>query len=176
MKLTAGVFSAALGLAFVANAAPAALPENLAPVPSASANATSISPLAANKSAELPSFRDPYRNPTHGNSAFCEYVNFPLVSVATTYGLMSKAGAPVPDITSTCGALWDNLRRFPSCALVFGPWCGPHPKLDGVLTWKLTLPAYCNRGMVESAWWEATFNRFGGLDCVGVDQLEYPFF
>ncbi|EFQ30942.1 hypothetical protein CGRA01v4_08638 [Colletotrichum graminicola] len=175
MKLTAGVFSAALGLAFVANAAPAASPENLAPVPSASANATSISPLAAHTPAELPSLHYPYRLPKNGHSAVCEYSNHPMVDAFPAYGLMSKLGATVPDIPGTCGALWDNLRRFPSCAIIFNAWCGPHPKMDGVLIWKLSLPAYCNRGMIESAWWEATFNSFGGLNCVEVEYLEYPF-
>ncbi|KAH6838556.1 hypothetical protein B0I37DRAFT_409106 [Chaetomium sp. MPI-CAGE-AT-0009] len=68
----------------------------------------------------------------------------------------------VPDIPGVCGGLWDNLRRFGSCA-VSRPSCGADS--NGNLLWEFSVPIGCNPGMVHSAWWEATQNKWGGISC-----------
>ncbi|KAK8050969.1 hypothetical protein PG993_002354 [Apiospora rasikravindrae] len=71
----------------------------------------------------------------------------------------------VRDIPGTCGGLWDNLKRWPvACLVGYGTqYCreeGP-----GQLKWYFATTDLCNEGHVESAWWHATRNRFGDIQC-----------
>ncbi|OAL07749.1 hypothetical protein IQ06DRAFT_342457 [Phaeosphaeriaceae sp. SRC1lsM3a] len=70
----------------------------------------------------------------------------------------------VPDIPGTCGGLWDNLKRFADCIGVGNnEFC--REEENGDLRWHFQNGASCNAGMVESAWYEATKNEYGPLDC-----------
>src|SRR5262245_50914126 len=64
------------------------------------------------------------------------------------------------EIPAVCGGLWHYLDRFGSCEALTSVSCGAGP--NGRLEWKFNAPLGCNGGMVESSWWEATHNRFGG--------------
>ncbi|KAK1967146.1 hypothetical protein LY78DRAFT_692281, partial [Colletotrichum sublineola] len=165
MRLTAGIFIAALGLASSANAAPAASPENPAPILSASAN--TIAPLISNTLDEKPCtceverFRKELSR--YGDKNICQYILYPGISVS--YSIMTNlALGSVSDVPATCGKLWQNLRRFPVCGVSY-PACRPHPKYEDVLVWDLTVWVGCTIGMVQSAWWEATQNQFGAMEC-----------
>lgn len=70
--------------------------------------------------------------------------------------------AGVSNIPGVCGGLWSNLGRFGSCT-VTNAWCGADS--NGDLLWEFSVPLGCNSGMVESAWWEATQNEWGGISC-----------
>ena len=67
------------------------------------------------------------------------------------------------NISGVCGSLWDNLKRFGGCS-VSNSFCGARGS-DNHLVWEFTVPNVCNGGMVESTWWEATQNQWGGIDC-----------
>lgn len=71
----------------------------------------------------------------------------------------------VPDIPGICGGFWDNLnnRHFNGACTVFGdPNCG---KVDGKFDATFQVLLSCNKGHVGSAWWEATKNQYGPIDC-----------
>ncbi|KAI9163873.1 hypothetical protein HJFPF1_05501 [Paramyrothecium foliicola] len=69
---------------------------------------------------------------------------------------------PFPDTPGICGGLWDNLKRFPGCAAPSMTDCRDE---FGVFSWDFDASIGCNAGMVESAWWEATQNSGGAIDC-----------
>jgi hypothetical protein len=86
---------------------------------------------------------------------------------ATQGGLIIQewtvSASDVPDIPGTCGGLWDNLKRFPDCIGISAPGC--YDQGGNTLVWQFNVGISCNPGMVESAWWEATQNQYGALDC-----------
>ncbi|KAK2021967.1 hypothetical protein LX32DRAFT_603699 [Colletotrichum zoysiae] len=165
MKLTAGIFSIALGLASVVNAAPAPAPKNMVSIPSA--NVSSPVELSSRQVKSVPL--------NIGHEAVCRYETLPFLNLVTRYGVMSKPGLAVPDVVATCHDVWAHLRRFPACGIVVHPWCEPHPKDKSILTWSMTVPGMCDPGMIASAWWEATFNNYGELECLEVKELAIPF-
>ncbi|KAI9853772.1 MAG: hypothetical protein M1813_001814 [Trichoglossum hirsutum] len=69
----------------------------------------------------------------------------------------------VPNISDVCGGLWDNLKYFAAC-VASEPSCGAVGP-GNPLQWKFNVGAGCNGGMVESAWWEATHNKYGSISC-----------
>ncbi|KAK4616189.1 hypothetical protein CLAFUW4_09743 [Fulvia fulva] len=73
------------------------------------------------------------------------------------------APQPIPDISGVCGGLWDNLGGWSQCSASESS-CGVVGQYND-LQWKFTVPSICNHGMVESAWWEATENAYGDLQC-----------
>ncbi|KAJ0165560.1 hypothetical protein CTA2_10842 [Colletotrichum tanaceti] len=90
-------------------------------------------------------------------------------------------GSPLPSLTHSyhitsvidentarlCGRLWHNLSRFSSCGAITRPWCEDNSSEAGVrrLNWGFTLTMLCDPGCVESAWFEATRNRYGSINC-----------
>ncbi|KAK7918084.1 hypothetical protein PG985_009958 [Apiospora marii] len=70
----------------------------------------------------------------------------------------------VGDVPGICGGLWDNLHHSHMCEIMSEHSC--EETAPGHLTWKFAVYGTCKNGMVESAWWEATKNRFGAIDCV----------
>ncbi|KAH6843225.1 hypothetical protein B0I37DRAFT_357208 [Chaetomium sp. MPI-CAGE-AT-0009] len=75
------------------------------------------------------------------------------------------SGVGASEIPAVCGGLWDNLKRFGSCT-ASGTFCGrdgDHGVDD--LEWAFNVPHGCNPGMVHSAWWEATQNKWGSISC-----------
>ncbi|GJC78025.1 hypothetical protein ColLi_00863 [Colletotrichum liriopes] len=174
MKFTVGILIAALGLASGANAAPASSPKNLASVPFAKgANATST--LSVRTPVPSPGSEDAARIAFIQNDvrAICQHREVPL-DVVHSYSVMSNPFLdPVPDIPKTCGDLWSNLRRHPGCAAASDARCHEHEDMKGVLVWHFGVSLFCDNGMVGSAWWEATHNEFGNLQCVKVPHLSF---
>lgn len=80
-----------------------------------------------------------------------------------TYSYIITAAQPIPDVSGVCGGLWDNLKGWSQCA-ASATFCGVKGELND-LKWEFTVPSICNSGMVESAWWEATRNAYGGVTC-----------
>ncbi|OHF03159.1 hypothetical protein CORC01_01543 [Colletotrichum orchidophilum] len=73
-----------------------------------------------------------------------------------------------PDLVpALCGQLWDKLKRFPACHTSLNVAC--ENKWEGELNWRFQVMGYCNHGMVESAWYEATANRWGMIQCKSKD-------
>ncbi|KAK1988912.1 hypothetical protein LZ30DRAFT_817936 [Colletotrichum cereale] len=175
MRLTTGTLVAALGLASGAKAVPVTSPENPVPVLSVNATANATALLAVREISDEGMTGEEARAWLfkYGSTAPCQ-AEIHTLEFAYTYGVMSNLRlAAVPDIGDTCDALWKHLRRFPTCAIIFEPSCGPHPTVDGILVWTFTVMSLCGPGMVGSAWWEATQNEFGSLGCVGVEQLNF---
>lgn len=80
------------------------------------------------------------------------------------YWLIAQEG--VEDIPGICGGLWDNLNGAGECGVSGGEtYCREKAGQPGVLEWSFITPQTCNGGMVESAWWEATRNKFGAIEC-----------
>ncbi|PGH17924.1 hypothetical protein AJ79_00823 [Helicocarpus griseus UAMH5409] len=71
----------------------------------------------------------------------------------------------IENISDTCGLLWKNLDRFPTCFFVTNPTCNQGDKGWGHLHWEFSVSKACNSGMVESSWWEATKNKKGHINC-----------
>ncbi|PVH81488.1 hypothetical protein DL98DRAFT_571118 [Cadophora sp. DSE1049] len=69
----------------------------------------------------------------------------------------------VPNVASVCGGLWDNLKHFPDCIGISAPACWDRG--SGKLQWEFNVGTSCNGGMVNSAWWEATRNQWGSVNC-----------
>ncbi|KZL80280.1 hypothetical protein CI238_10602 [Colletotrichum incanum] len=174
MKFTVSIFIAALGLASGANAAPAPSPKNLASIPfTKGINTTSTlfarAPVPSKDSKDAASITFTQ----HDVRAICQHRALPL-DVAHSYSVMSNPGLDsVPDISKTCGDLWSNLRRHPGCAAASEATCREHENMEGVLVWHFTASSFCNVGMVGSAWWEATHNEFGHLECANVNELSF---
>ncbi|KIL86402.1 hypothetical protein FAVG1_10231 [Fusarium avenaceum] len=73
----------------------------------------------------------------------------------------------VDDIPARCGGFWDNMNNknfHGACASLSETNCGKDGNGDMVINFRS--PSGCNSGHVESAWWEATKNQFGGITCV----------
>ncbi|KAI9376097.1 hypothetical protein BJX61DRAFT_491348 [Aspergillus egyptiacus] len=64
----------------------------------------------------------------------------------------------VPDIPAVCGRLWDELV----CPAPSRTSCRDD---SGTLVWKFSSGVSCNAGDLESAWWRATKNSHGAIDC-----------
>ncbi|KAF2635745.1 hypothetical protein P280DRAFT_410992, partial [Massarina eburnea CBS 473.64] len=67
----------------------------------------------------------------------------------------------VTDKDGLCNGLRDNMHHFGQCKET-GLSCDI---VDGKFEWKTVVPVRCNNGMIESAWWEATKNEFGPIEC-----------
>ncbi|TDZ74331.1 hypothetical protein CTRI78_v000827 [Colletotrichum trifolii] len=92
----------------------------------------------------------------------------PLSSAAVCQNFGNKAipiwqvqASGVVDIPGKCGGLWDNLNGFGGCGKS-ATSCGG---TNGNLVWRFTGSAGCNAGVVESAWYSATKNNFGAINC-----------
>lgn len=74
-------------------------------------------------------------------------------------------GTGIDDIPGRCGGFWDNMNNsnFHGACAVSQPNCGEDGNGDMVINF--VVGSGCNGGHVESAWWEATQNEFGPLDC-----------
>ncbi|KAF2643999.1 hypothetical protein P280DRAFT_466706 [Massarina eburnea CBS 473.64] len=70
----------------------------------------------------------------------------------------------VDDVPGICGGLWDNLKQFNSNCVPTTTSCGVGT--PGGLTWVFTASGFCNEGMVEATWYDATKNKFGSITCV----------
>ncbi|EFQ27461.1 hypothetical protein CGRA01v4_04551 [Colletotrichum graminicola] len=68
------------------------------------------------------------------------------------------------NIETVCKSLWDNLKRHPAC-MVFRPNGCEEAAYKGDLSWHFTTALACNAGMVHSAFYEATNNRWGAIRC-----------
>lgn len=81
--------------------------------------------------------------------------------------------APLPkkEIGPLCDTFWKKLKRHWLCTVSSphgcGPWTNSTRGANGTegVKWEFTVFKGCNSGMVESAFWEATKNRHGGIDC-----------
>ncbi|OBS29665.1 hypothetical protein FPOA_03604 [Fusarium poae] len=71
----------------------------------------------------------------------------------------------VDDIPGKCGGFWDNMnnKNFHSACTLSFTRCEDQ---NGEMVATFKSGSGCNSGHVESAWWEATRNKFGALHCV----------
>jgi hypothetical protein len=76
-----------------------------------------------------------------------------------TYRVVADGVSNIPGV---CGGLWSNLKRFGLCSATYTS-CGADSL--GRLVWEFEVTIGCNKGMVHSAWWEATKNKWGGISC-----------
>ncbi|USP76921.1 hypothetical protein yc1106_04195 [Curvularia clavata] len=79
---------------------------------------------------------------------------------ATSHWKVRASG--VHDIPGFCGGLWDNLNHWGGLCNPSYTYCNGK---DGELIWNFTTGTACNRGHIESVWWEATKNEFGSIQC-----------
>ncbi|KAK8108838.1 hypothetical protein PG984_014639 [Apiospora sp. TS-2023a] len=96
-----------------------------------------------------------------------------VVSAETTYlkkgrndntSLFTVTATNVSDVPGTCGGLWDNLHHSHLCESLEDSSCGE--TAPGQMKWMFRTYLFCNKGHVESAWWEATRHRFGAIECL----------
>lgn len=71
----------------------------------------------------------------------------------------------VDDIPGKCGGFWDNMNNanFHGACVLSQTNCGEDGNGDMVINF--AAGSGCNGGHIESAWWEATRNEFGDLQC-----------
>ncbi|RGP67474.1 hypothetical protein FLONG3_8495 [Fusarium longipes] len=71
----------------------------------------------------------------------------------------------VDDIPGRCGGFWDNMnnKNFHGACVLSETNCGKDGNGDMVINFNSG--SGCNGGHVESAWWEATRNQFGAINC-----------
>jgi hypothetical protein len=84
---------------------------------------------------------------------------------STTYTVYAN---DIPNVPGVCGGLWHNIKRFSACQVISNQSCGPGEGYDGRhydMIWRFGSVSICNRGMVHSAWWEATKNKWGSISC-----------
>lgn len=70
----------------------------------------------------------------------------------------------VDDVKLRCKKLWAGLAEHRFLCPVSKPRCDPSDIYEKGLEWGFTVGYGCNVGCVQSAFWEATKNKFGGLD------------
>ncbi|KAK1728956.1 hypothetical protein CaCOL14_008579 [Colletotrichum acutatum] len=104
----------------------------------------------------------------HGG-ALCQHQQLKR-RVLHAYSLKAYSG--VDDAPKVCGDLWHNLRRFPGCAAASDASCRAGTD-KGELIWHFVASTFCNAGMVQSAWYEATHNDYGAAECKDVEQLGF---
>lgn len=71
----------------------------------------------------------------------------------------------VDDIPGKCGGFWDNMNNsdFNGACVLSQTNCGENS--EGQMVINFVSGSGCNSGHVESAWWEATRNNYGGIEC-----------
>lgn len=57
-------------------------------------------------------------------------------------------------IPGWCGGLWDNLNHWGGLCNPSYPYCNGK---DGELLWKFTTGTACNRGHIESVWYDSFY-------------------
>jgi hypothetical protein len=75
-------------------------------------------------------------------------------------------GSGVDDIPARCGGFWDGMKNknfHGACGALTTTNCGKDGNGDMVINF--TSGSGCNSGHIESAWWEATKNKFGPIHC-----------
>lgn len=73
----------------------------------------------------------------------------------------------VDDIPTTCASVWASLRQFSPCAVwldILPKTCASDPQTRRTKV-EFYTDTRCNARMVESAWSEATQDKFGALHC-----------
>jgi hypothetical protein len=74
---------------------------------------------------------------------------------------------PRDDIPQLCGRLWGTLKQHHGAICPpSNTHCGHTEWIPGeaAVHWKLSVPIFCNGGCLNSAYWEATHNKFGKMD------------
>ncbi|KAF9875839.1 hypothetical protein CkaCkLH20_06771 [Colletotrichum karsti] len=70
-------------------------------------------------------------------------------------------------IPTVCHDLWMELRNKWMCGVWsfgrFKHYC--RDAGDGMLEWEFESGLACNKGMVHDAWYKATKNKYGAIDC-----------
>ncbi|KAK1465478.1 hypothetical protein CCUS01_07596 [Colletotrichum cuscutae] len=104
----------------------------------------------------------------HGG-ALCQHQEMKR-RVLHAYSLKAYSG--VDDAPKVCGDLWRNLRRFSGCFAASDASCRAGTD-KGELIWHFVASTFCDVGMVQSAWYEATHNKYGAAECKDVEQLGF---
>ncbi|KAK1979990.1 hypothetical protein LZ30DRAFT_751024 [Colletotrichum cereale] len=116
----------------------------------------------------------PHKSPLLGHAgpkindlATCETKRWPDAPFPTLTNSYTITAVVNETTARICGRLWHNLSRFHSCGAITKQWCEDNSDDGGekVLNWGFTLTMLCDPGCVESAWFEATRNRYGALNC-----------
>lgn len=89
------------------------------------------------------------------------------MEVIRKWNVYTVEASGVGDIPGTCGGLWDNLKNdnFDGACVVHNSESCEEEEVNGNLVWRFGVAAHCNDGHVESAWWEATSNEYGEINC-----------
>ncbi|KAL0941856.1 uncharacterized protein CTRU02_204619 [Colletotrichum truncatum] len=70
----------------------------------------------------------------------------------------------VRDVPAVCNDLWGGLAHFgTTCGLIMKQNCIEIE--PGVLRWEFSVGSACQLGHIQAAWYEATKNKYGALDC-----------
>lgn len=75
-------------------------------------------------------------------------------------------GKGVPDIPGTCKQLWTKLWEQDGClATGYPKWASCGEDEIGRLQWKFGVPKVCDGGKVQAAWFWATGDKHGIIEC-----------
>lgn len=59
-------------------------------------------------------------------------------------------------IEETCSLLWKQLKKWAACTVSSPHGCGKLPNTKRALRWHFSVIDFCNGGIIESTFWEAT--------------------
>ncbi|KZL87967.1 hypothetical protein CI238_12599 [Colletotrichum incanum] len=101
------------------------------------------------------------------DKATCRITRWPAPPLPTLTNSYVISAVVNESPSRICGRLWHNLSRFRSCGAITKAWCEDNSVEGGDmhLNWGFTLTLLCDPGCVNSAWFEATRNRYGAIDC-----------
>lgn len=70
----------------------------------------------------------------------------------------------VENVQATCKGLWEGIKQHRFLCPLSKKRCEPSMVYDKGLEWSFTAGLGCDVGCVQSAFWEATRNKYGALD------------
>lgn len=91
-------------------------------------------------------------------AAWCEWDNPDFV---IDYMIVIRE---VDDVGAVCHRLWKGLAQHRFLCPVSKASCEKHMIYEKGLEWRFRVGLGCDVGCVQSAFWEATRNKFGALD------------
>ncbi|KAL1871424.1 hypothetical protein Daus18300_004791 [Diaporthe australafricana] len=89
------------------------------------------------------------------------------------YWLIRAKGAE--NIGTICHHFWNGLKQFGAACMVHRPnSCGPGKHNETDLDLRFKTSHACQVGMVHSAFWEGTENKYGSISCIQKDNRDHP--
>ncbi|KAF9874069.1 hypothetical protein CkaCkLH20_08441 [Colletotrichum karsti] len=84
------------------------------------------------------------------------------------YSIVVKDLKEGEDVPWVCDRLWKELKQFKGSCTVSKPKCEANGPTE--MLWIFNVDLGCNKGKVHSAWYDATKNTLGAIDCASIKK------